>query len=382
MYRYADIQTVLGDPHTYSSDASVLQTMATMDPPRHTQLRRLVARAFSAKLIADLEPRIVSIVDGLLDRARQRGALDVVNDLAFPLPVTVIAELLGLPVEDQLKFKAWSIPSGQRRPRPNCMACRSHRSSWPQWLSLRLISCRWPMPARPIPRADLVSGLVHAEIDGQRLTDEEIVSTCRLLLIAGFETSANLIGNTLHLLLLHPEVLARVREAACADRCRHRSTAPPHPFQFLARKTLREVGLAGQQIPQGQLVLLMLGSGNRDETAFERADEFDPWRPPVRHLSFGHGIHYCLGAGLGRMEARIAVTRLLAQFQGLRFIESSPPVPLQSVVLFGLQRPTCAVGPRTSSSRLNGRASPHRDLARSCRAGQSLCHPARLLPRL
>lgn len=337
VYRYADIQTVLGDPQTFSSDASVLQTMATMDPPRHTQLRRLVARAFSAKLIADLEPRIVDIVDGLMARAAQTGTFDVVNDLAFPLPVTVIAELLGLPVEDQLKFKAWSIPAikaaeaelhGLPVPPEHLAAVAELEAYLRQMADAR----------KTEPRADLVSGLVHAEIEGQRLTDEEIVSTCRLLLIAGFETSANLIGNTLHLLLLHPEVLARVRnEPEQIEPVIEEALRLQTPFQFLARKATRVVELAGQQIQPGQLVLLMLGSGNRDESAFERADEFDPWRPPVRHLSFGHGIHYCLGAGLGRMEARIAITRLLAQFKGLRLHETQPTVALQSMVLFGLQ---------------------------------------------
>src|SRR5205814_1647521 len=210
VYRYHDIQTVLGDPATFSSDISALQTMVTMDPPRHTQLRRLIARAFTSKLIADLEPGIRRITSELLDRVAAGDRMDVIGDLAFPLPVTVIAELLGLPAEDRDRFKQWSVPAiraaemelqGQA-PSPELLNAVDELTRYLEALAAQ---------RGRDPRDDLISGLVAACVDGERLTVQEITSTCRLLLIAGFETTANLIGNTTHLLLEHPDALARVQ---------------------------------------------------------------------------------------------------------------------------------------------------------------------------
>lgn len=336
VYGYHDIQAVLGDPATFSSDLSALQTLATMDPPRHTQLRKLVARAFTAKLMASLEPKIQAITDELLDRVADTGRMDLIADLAFPLPVTVIAELLGLPVEDRGRFKQWSIPAIRvaeaelqgRAPDPSMLEAVVELT---QYLEALLDK------RTREPQEDLLSGLAHAEVDGERLTREEITSTCRLLLIAGFETTANLIGNTCHLLLTHPEALAQVRAdfellpLAIDEALRFHA-----PFQFFARRATRDVTIGGQAIRAGQMVLTMNASGNRDEAAFADADRFDVTRSPNRHLSFGHGIHYCLGAALGRIEGRVGIGSLLRRFADLRMDEDNPPVPLVSVVLFGL----------------------------------------------
>ena len=335
LYRYDDIQAVLADPATFSSDISALQTMATMDPPRHTQLRKLVARAFTSKLLAALEPRIQAITDELLDRVQRAGRMDAISDLAFPLPVTVIAELLGLPVEDRERFKQWSVPAIRvaeselhgRPPEPEWLAAVDELMDYLGALAEQ---------RRQAPREDLISGLVHAEVDGQRLTVQEITSTCRLLLIAGFETTANLIGNTVQLLLAHPKDLARARDddalllGAIDESLRFHA-----PFQFFARKATRDVTIGGQQIRAGQLVLTLNASGNRDEAVFDQADTFDIERSPNRHLSFGHGIHYCLGAGLGRMEARIGIGTLVRRLKDLRFDDAAPAERLQSVVLYG-----------------------------------------------
>lgn len=337
VYGYHDIQTVLGDAATFSSDISALQTMVTMDPPRHTQLRRLVARAFTSKLIADLEPGIVRITDELLDRVAARGEMDVVADLAFPLPVTVIAELLGLPAADRDMFKAWSVPAikaaemelqGQT-PLPEQVAAVEELTRYLEALVVE---------RRTAPRSDLVSGLVQAEIDGERLSMPEITSTCRLLLIAGFETTANLIGNTAQLLLSNSDALECVRTEPALINAAIEETLRLHtPFQFFARKATRDVSLRGQLIRAGQQVLVFNASGNRDETVFANPDHFDLARSPNRHLSFGHGIHYCLGAGLGRLETRIAIGALLQRFAGLRLHERKPAEPLPSVVLYGLR---------------------------------------------
>lgn len=336
VFGYHDIQAILGDPATFSSDISALQTMATMDPPRHTQLRKLVARAFTSKLIAALEPGIRDITAGLLDRTDD-GRLDIITGLAFPLPIAVIAELLGLPAGDRAMFKQWSLPAikaaemelqGQV-PEPHLVEAVGE-----------LMAYLEAMVAKRLhePTDDLISGLAHASVDGERLTMQEITATCRLLLIAGFETTANLIGNTIHLLLRHPESLAQVKAdgslipGAIEEALRYHT-----PFQFFMRKAVRDAVVGGKTIAAGQLVLTINASGNRDATAFDDADRFDITRTPNRHLSFGHGIHYCLGAGLGRLEARIAIESLLQRFPDVALDEARSAEPLESVVLFGLR---------------------------------------------
>lgn len=335
VYGYHDIQAVLGDAKTFSSDLSDGKMMVFMDPPRHTQFRRLVARAFTSKVIADLEPSVQAITDALLDRVESAGRMDLVTDLAFALPVTVIAELLGLPAADHERFKQWSIPAiraaemelmGQV-PAPELVQAVDELDAY----LADLIAAR-----RDRPCADLVSALLAAEVDGERLTLQEVASTCRLLLIAGFETTTNLIGNTLQLLLAHPEALAQLGAdpelvpAAIEEALRFNT-----PFQFFARIATRDVVLGGQLIQAGQQVMTFNASGNRDEAAFPHADRFDIARAANRHLSFGHGIHYCLGAGLGRLEARVAIATLLRRFGGLHLEEGRAAEPLASVVLFG-----------------------------------------------
>ncbi len=335
VYGYHDIQTVLGDPATFSSDISALQTMVTMDPPRHTQLRRLVARAFTSKLIAALEPSVREITGELFDRVENTGRMDIIGDLAFPLPIAVISELLGLPAQDRSKFKQWSIPAikaaemelqGQV-PEPHLVDAVAQLEHYLQGLMVERTHD---------PREDLISALATADVDGERLTMQEITSTCRLLLIAGFETTANLIGNTTQLLLAHPASLADVREepellpGAIEEALRYNT-----PFQFFMRRATRDVSIGGQPIRAGQGVLTINASGNRDEAAFPDADRFDVRRSPNRHLSFGHGIHYCLGAGLGRLEAKVALETLLRRSTDVRADDTRSAEPLSSVVLFG-----------------------------------------------
>jgi cytochrome P450 len=335
VYGYHDIQTVLGDAKTFSSDLSDGKMMVLMDPPRHTQFRRLVARAFTSKVIADLEPEVQAITEALLDRVEASGRMDLVTQLAFPLPVTVIAELLGLPAEDHDRFKQWSIPAIRAAemelmglvPAPEFVVAVDELDAY----LAQLIAAR-----RDHPTGDLVSGLLAAEVDGERLTLQEVASTCRLLLIAGFETTTNFIGNTLQLLLAHPAALAQLQAdpellpLAIEEALRFNT-----PFQFFARRATRDVVLGGQLIQAGQQVMTFNASGNRDEAAFPHADSFDITRTPNRHLSFGHGIHYCLGAGLGRLEARVAISTLLRRFGRLRLDEGQAAQPIASVVLFG-----------------------------------------------
>lgn len=334
VYGYHDIQAVMGDPATFSSNISQLQTLVFMDPPRHTQLRRLVARAFTTKVVADLEPSIRAITDALLDAVADRGEMDVAADLAFPLPVTVIAELLGLPVSDRDRFKSWSVPAikaaemeiqGQV-PEPHLLDAVGELMDYLEALVIE---------RERQPRSDLISGLVTATVDGEHLTRQEITSTCRLLLIAGFETTAHLIGNATHLLLQHSKALAKVRaDEALLPSAIEEALRYHAPFQFFARIATRDVELGGQLIRAGQQVMIFNASGNRDEAAFAEPDVFDVTRTPNRHLSFGHGIHFCLGAGLGRLEARIAIGALLRRFPDLRLHDAKPPLPQPSAVQY------------------------------------------------
>ncbi|XVJ69831.1 MAG: cytochrome P450 [Rhizobacter sp.] len=345
VYGYHDIQAVLADPSTFSSDISALQTMVTMDPPRHTQLRKLVARAFTAKLMASLEPKIQAITDELLDGVAATGRMDVISGLAFPLPVTVIAELLGLPTSDRARFKQWSVPAiraaemelqGQK-PEPHLIDAVGELTHYLEALIVQ---------RQQLPQEDLLSGLAHANVDGESLTMDEITSTCRLLLIAGFETTANLIGNTIHLLLTHPNEMAKVRaDAELLPTAIDEALRYHAPFQFFARRAQKDVTLGGQTIRAGQLVMTLNASGNRDESVFVNADIFDATRSPNRHLSFGHGIHYCLGAGLGRIEGKIGIGSLLKRFADIRIDEEVPAQWLSSPVLFGFSSLTVQFTP-------------------------------------
>lgn len=344
VYGYHDIQTVLGDPTTFSSDyysaagTPELQTMVSMDPPRHTQFRKLISRAFTTKMVATLEPRIQVICHKLVDRVASAGQMDIMADFAFQLPVTVICEMLGLPITDRDKFKQWSIPAVKiservirgQAPEPYMLEAVAELTQYLEALALE---------RRRQPGADLISGLATASVDGESLTIQEITSTCRLLLIAGFETTTNLIGNAVYLLLAHPDALAQVRaDSELLPSVIEEALRYHTPFQFFARIATRDVELGGQLIRAGQHVTVFNGSGNRDAAVFSNPDRFDITRIPNRHLTFGHGIHYCLGAILGRLEAKVGISTLLQRLPDIRLDETATIERLPSVVLFGLHK--------------------------------------------
>ena len=235
IYKYEDIQHVLLNPGIFSSDVSVNQTIATMDPPRHTQLRRLVSKAFTMKTVTDLTPKVEGIVQELLSAAATKSEFNIVSDYAFQLPVRVIAELLGLPVSDRDQFKAWAISA------VNAVVFEYLQQPIPAQLAQDVIDLEQYLlnaanERKITPRNDLISGLVHAEVDNEKLTDQEIVSTCRLLLVAGFETSTNLIGNTVYLLLQNPQYIERCKkDSEFIDLCIEESLRMFMPFQFFAQ---------------------------------------------------------------------------------------------------------------------------------------------------
>jgi pimeloyl-[acyl-carrier protein] synthase len=290
------------------------RSMLVLDPPDHTRLRNLVQKAFTPRVIESLRGRIVSFVHDALDRAEQRGGLDLIEDLAYPLPVTVIAELLGVPSGDHEVFKAWSAAiAGSLDPVERDLApVVAARQELRTYLA-GIIAER-----RHHPQDDLITRLVEAEEQGDRLDAEELLQMCTLLLIAGHETTVNLIGNGVNALLDHPDQLARLRHdptllpTAIEELLRFDS-----PVQMTVRVVTEPIELGGQSLRPAQMTLVMLGAANHDPDAFPSPGTLDLSRTPNHHLSFGRGIHFCLGAPLARLEAQLAIGTLVRRFPHL-----------------------------------------------------------------
>ncbi len=324
-FRYEEVSQVLTDYTHFSSQAfgltgSFLQnTLIAKDPPDHRKLRNLVNQAFTPRTVARLSDRIARVTQELLDEVKSRGKMDVVSDIAFPLPAKVIAEMLGVPPEDWDIFQRWarvdsSDPAASRRE-----AGRSQREEMSNYFS-RLLEER-----RRAPREDLISALSVAEVDGERLSEAELVSFCFLLLAAGQETTKNLITNAIVCLTDYPDSMERLmREPTLMPTAIEEVLRYLPPVWFLFRQTRAEVELGGQRIPADQLVLAWTASANRDPAQFQNPDRFDIEREPNRHLAFGHGIHYCVGAPLARLEARIALPMMLEQLRDLQRVEGVP----------------------------------------------------------
>jgi cytochrome P450 len=316
--RYGDVRQILLDPKTFSSertlnpDGSVDEVASGgilgLDPPRHRQLRQLLAQTFTHRRVTQLESRIRAITDQLLDAMDGRSTVDLVDALAFPLPVTVIAELLGVPMEDIEQFREWATSLIS-----NDFALRAKTFGQFAVYFDALIDER-----RHTPRGDLISDLISAEVDGDRLSQRDITSACVLLLIAGHETTASLIPIVLWCLDDHPEAraaLARHPEmlsGAIEEALRYRAV-----IHYIPRVVTEDVDFGGCHLQAGDLVLPLYAAANLDAREFPEPDRFDICRSPNRHFGFGQGIHLCLGASLARLEATIAVGGLLARFPTL-----------------------------------------------------------------
>ncbi|AUX44526.1 cytochrome P450 [Sorangium cellulosum] len=329
LFGHADILRVLSDPATFSSDMSRFippqadfelfsrGNFVRMDPPKHRKLRDLVSQAFTPRMVSDLVPRIAALTDELLDGVEGAGRFDLVETLAYPLPVIVIAEMLGIPVADRGHFRGWAdtlLSRSEQNPGLPDDAAMNRLAPTLREMNGYLLAHIKERRARPAD--DLISKLLRAEIDGQRLDDEEIVGFVGLLLIAGHITTTALLGNTILCLDEHPAAFAELRAdptklpAAIEEVLRYRP-----PFPRLARRTTSAVELGGKQIPAEQLLILWIVSANRDSAHFEDPDRFDIHRKPNHHLSFGYSIHFCLGAPLARLEARIAMEILLERYR-------------------------------------------------------------------
>jgi cytochrome P450 len=290
------------------------RSFLTLDPPDHTRLRRLVSKAFTARLVERLRPRISELVDTLL--AGMSGESDLVAALAWPLPVVIISELLGVPPEDTNRFKAWSDALA-RGLDPDFMLppeeiARRERARDEFIDYFRALADRRRADGRAGDRGDdLLSALVAVSDQGDALTEAELLATCILLLVAGHETTVSLIGNGALALLRHPDQLAwfRAHPEAAAGVVEELLRYDP-PVQLTARSALEDVELAGRRIEPGQTIMMLIGGANRDPAVFPEPDRLDLTRKADRHLAFGHGIHYCLGAPLARLEGQLALTKL------------------------------------------------------------------------
>ena len=325
VFRYEDVSAVITDYNRFSSQAfgvtgSFLKdTLIEKDPPDHRKLRNLVNLAFTPRAVARLSDRITQITQELLDQVRLQGKMDIVSDFAFPLPAKVIAELLGVPSEDWDIFQRWARVDSADPNLTRQEAGRSMQEEMSDYFS-KLLEER-----RRAPREDLISALSTAEVDGERLSEYELVKFCTLLLAAGQETTKNLIANAIVCFTDYPDRMERlIREPALMPTAIEEVLRYLPPVWFLFRQTRTDVELAGQHIPANQLVLAWTASANRDPAQFPDPDRFDIKREPNRHLAFGHGIHFCVGAPLARLEARIALPMMLEQLRNLQRVEGFP----------------------------------------------------------
>lgn len=350
VYRHADVIAALGDRDRFANSTGEpgampdegsrrFASLVAFDPPRHTQMRNLISRAFTTSAVARLEHRIVAIVDRLIRAVSAAGQTELVADVAGPLPTIVIAELLGVPASDQAQFRRWSDAVGDAA---NVMVVDPANGA------RRLVETFTPLEdylrqaiaeRRRRPTDDLITGLLNAELDGEKLDELDLLAFCVLLLIAGNLTTTHLIGNSIRALLEHPAELARFHA--------HPEWAPvfieellrfDSPVIAVGRWLRCDCELAGHALRKGQRVMLWTGAANHDPAVFPEPERLDLARKPTPHLAFAHGAHYCLGAPLARLEARIALPAILRGLPDLRLAEPAVLEPAPGYFLHGLVR--------------------------------------------
>jgi cytochrome P450 len=350
--RYEDVSAVLRDPRFIKEPLAALVaarfgaevprgvglSMLDRDPPDHTRLRGLVSKAFTPRVVEGLRPRIQQIVDGLIERAQAVGSMDVIEEFAYPIPVNVICEMMGVPVKDHERFKGWSLdiargldsiwlPPDSEVPRRSVAARHAISGYFRELIAER----------RASPRGDLLSALITAEEAGDKLSEEELLATCILILIAGHETTVNLIGNGVLALLRHPDELHRLRQtpaliaSAVEELLRYDG-----PVQRTARVASDDATIGGRTIRKGDMVMPFIGAADRDPAQFPDPDRLDLARGDNRHIAFGWGIHFCLGAPLARVEGQIAIDTLVRRLPRLELATESPEYR-QSLTLRGLK---------------------------------------------
>ena len=339
VFDYETVKWIMTDHASFSSRIPAPNfSFIFTDPPEHTRLRNLISRAFTPRAIDDLEPAIREISKELFDNASAAGHMEFVADFSAPLAMRVIAGMLGIAPEDWPRYKQWNdrilgltlTRSGGERAQQAMRDFNSVTSEMSAYLAEN-VAVR-----RKSPKNDLLTRLLEAEVEGDRLTHEEILAFFRLLMFAGQETTTNLLNNAVLSFLDHPDQLSRLRHApqllpsAIEEVLRYRS-----PFQWMMRTPLRDVEVHGRAIPKGSFLLPVVGAANRDPKRFPNPHQFDIARDPNPHLAFGHGIHFCLGAALARLEARIALSDLLARFESFEYAGDQPWQPREGLIAYG-----------------------------------------------
>ena len=334
VHRVSDIPIDQRTPREQAAAAGELKTLLFLDPPDHTRIRGLVSKAFTPRTVEQLRPHIVDITDQLLDEAAEAGTFDVVSHLGYQVPVTVICELMGVPLDDRHRFGTWAsdasrLLDGDVLSEAETMAGFMAMMEFINYFN-HLFDER-----RANPGDDLVSALLAVESEGERLSEAELRSIVLLLFIAGHETTMNLIGNGTSALLHHPDqhrlliddptlIGAAVEEALRYDG----------PVHLTGRIATADVEVGGSVVRKGEAAITLLAAANRDPARFDRPDAFDLTRPDLRHLTFSHGIHYCLGAALARVEGQVVIGRLVERFPGLAL--ASEPTYRDHFILRGL----------------------------------------------
>ncbi len=350
--RYEDVAAVLRDARFIKEPLAALVaarfgsevprgvglSMLDRDPPDHTRLRSLVSKAFTPRVVEGLRPRIQEIVDGLIARVEAAGSMDVIEEFAYPIPVNVICEMMGVPVEDHERFKGWSLdiargldsiwlPPDSEVPRRSAAARHAISDYFRELIAQH----------RASPRGDLLSALIAAEEAGDKLDEEELLATCILILIAGHETTVNLIGNGVLALLRNPTELRRLRATpALITTAVEELLRYDGPVQRTARVASDDATIGGHTIRKGEMVMPFIGAADRDPAQFAEPDRLDLSRTDNRHIAFGWGIHFCLGAPLARVEGQIAINTLVRRLPRLGLLTDTVEYR-QSLTLRGLK---------------------------------------------
>ena len=336
---YEQIDAVLRDQKRFicrdrNIGYSNLRTLLDFDPPQHTRIRSLVSKAFTARALAELEPFIQQTVADLIEQIDNRERFDLIESIAYPLPVLVIAKMLGVPARDIDRFRSWSdmvaLDVEPMLRSEDVFSLRQNMNELLEYFEERINEHKLT------PQKDILSTLIKAEDDGDRLSHEELLGNLVLLLVAGNETTRNLIGNGMLALLRHPDQLQWLRnnpdrlDSAVRELLRYDS-----PVQLNSRMAAEDVEIGGKKIRAGAKMILLLGAANRDPEVYSNPNQLDFSEPRKAHLAFGRGIHYCLGSVLATMEARIVFEALMSRFPRIRL--ASEPVRRKRVALRGLK---------------------------------------------
>jgi len=368
VFRYEDVNNVITDYNLFSSErrqrafapprkatanypqngheGRAGRSLLAMDPPRHRQYRNLVSPSFTPRALARLSGRIATITQELLDQVRSAGRMDVMTDIAYPLPTIVIAEMLGVPTSDRPLFKQWADglltrqlsdaeffkPEEEQRDNPEMQRITRLFEEMSDYFEAMLED------RRRHPRNDMMSELLAAEVEGERLSMEDTISFCILLLLAGHVTTTNLLGQAIRCFDEHPGALEQVLKqpelmpGAIEEVLRYAS-----PVWRLSRTTTTDVTIEGVTIPAHSMVFGWLASANRDERQFPEPERFDITRTPNRHIAFGHGMHFCIGAPLSRLETSIALPMMVEQLPDFHVIHDQPLELFEGRILFGFK---------------------------------------------